>query len=101
MNEIEDRIEQLKLEKANARSRCKEVWGTLQKLRDLERKYSRIHSVWFSRHWKAETELTKLDGRFKKIKESKSISISSMTAEELLNNLSKDQIERIVKELRS
>ena len=101
MNEIEERIMQLEIDKAHARERCKEVWDTLQKLKSLEKKYAKIHSMWFSRHWKAEMELAKLDGRFKKIKESKDTSIRSMTAEELLNNLSKDQIERIVKELES
>jgi len=57
MSLTEEEKEELILECANAKLRCKEVWQTLLTLEKITKTYFKIHYLWKSRFEKADRKL--------------------------------------------
>jgi hypothetical protein len=53
----EEEKAKLEIDRANAKVRCGEVWGTLCKLEKEYKKYLKIHNLWKSRFEKADRTL--------------------------------------------
>lgn len=94
-NEPLDEQLQLQIERANARSRMKETWKTISKLKDILSVYEADYMRWHKRYINADLTLAEQDGRLKKLKDHQQT--PEKTPKDIALILTKEQIEEIAK----
>jgi len=89
MSFTEEEKEELILECANAKSRCKEVWQTLLTLEKITKTYFKIHYLWKNRFEKADRKLAedRIIHCDLNHKENKKGSLTKADLEEILDQL--------------
>lgn len=100
----DEKRDELELEKAYARQRCKELWGTIQQLNKLTKSYNNRHAFWSKKYQDADRVIAKYDKttviakyKHKKKKQSDSIEIILKMGEGGISELIK-RLEREVEE---
>ena len=90
MTLTEEELDELRLECANAKVRCQEVWQTLLQLEGIAKTYFRIHDLWKERFERADRALAMEERRTveiienKKKKQSVKNPLAGMSKEQLL-----------------
>lgn len=88
MTLTKEELDELRLECANAKVRCQEVWQTLLQLESITKTYFRIHDLWKARYEKADRTIAMEERRIvetldNKKKKQKSV-FEGMSKEQLL-----------------
>ena len=90
--EPQEKVLELQIERANAHSRMKEVWGNIQCMRSLLDTFHKDYFRWKARYESADNELAHLDGRLKKVATATPGQPKTLTDDQLAGMFTREQL---------